>query len=77
MELAIKQNSRGMTKLLCSIPYSYRCRLAEISQQHGIHQQVLIRSAIGKLIESYEQPAAPSQPDQQAAAPKTRKRGRK
>jgi hypothetical protein len=50
MQLAIKCNSNQMTRLLCSISYSHRCRLAELSQSLGISQQALIRSAIGQFL---------------------------
>jgi hypothetical protein len=56
MDLAIKQNKNGQTKLLVTIPYSQRVGLNRVSKTLGLSQQSLIRSAIAALLEQHKEP---------------------
>ncbi|MFO0892828.1 MAG: hypothetical protein U0790_27265 [Isosphaeraceae bacterium] len=49
----LKQNGRGMTKLVVSFPVTQREGLAELSVRLGLSQQNLIRSAVARLLEDH------------------------
>lgn len=70
----IKQDARGMTKLLVSLPISQREGLAELSGRLGISQQNLIRSAVARLLEDHRpRPEASSEPEPKRCRGRPRK----
>lgn len=72
MDLPIKKHPRTeMTKLLCSIPYSIRVQLHQLSASTGVSQQTIIRTALASYLLKRETPAppAPITPPAQPAPP--------
>jgi hypothetical protein len=51
--LDIKQNSKGMTRLLVAIPLGQRLGLADLSARTEIAQQELISQAIQTLLDTH------------------------
>jgi hypothetical protein len=63
MALNLKQNSRGMTRLLISLPISTREALHDASRLSTLSQQSIIRIAVTKYLQQYDDPTPEPTPE--------------